>query len=171
MVMSQISRYYALHCKGQGMVSTQEPLTTRQCPSSLLRTTNGSAEPSAWKRWISPEHHQWKCRALCLEKDGCLLGPKNWFSAWDLIKGTWEKEKWRICVVTKPLSTMCLRKRKREWDGFRWLEERGYWGGENLILIMLDWHECFSVFHHLQKDKQRKQRHSICEATQLTLWS
>jgi len=21
-------------------------------------------------------------------------------------------------------------------------------------------HECFSVFHHLQKDKQRKQRHS-----------
>ena len=26
---------------------------------------------------------------------------------------------------------------------------------------MLDRHECFSVFHHLQKDKQRKQRHSL----------
>jgi len=26
---------------------------------------------------------------------------------------------------------------------------------------MLDRHEYFSVFHHLQKDKQRKQRHSL----------
>jgi len=26
---------------------------------------------------------------------------------------------------------------------------------------MLDRHECFSVFHHLQKDKQRKQRHLL----------
>jgi len=26
---------------------------------------------------------------------------------------------------------------------------------------MLDRHDCFSVFHHLQKDKQRKQRHSL----------
>ena len=26
---------------------------------------------------------------------------------------------------------------------------------------MLDRHECFSVFHRLQKDKQRKQRHSL----------
>ena len=50
MVTPQISRYYALHCKGQGRVSAQEALTTRQCPSSLLRTTNGSAEPSAWKK-------------------------------------------------------------------------------------------------------------------------
>ena len=38
---------------------------------------------------------------------------------------------------------------------FRGVEERG--GGENLILITLDRHGCFSVFHHLQKDKQRKQ--------------
>ena len=45
--------------------------------------------------------------------------------------------------------------------GFRGLEERGYWGGQDLILITLDRHECFSVFHHLQKDKQRKQRHSL----------
>ena len=29
------------------------------------------------------------------------------------------------------------------------------------MLITLDRHECFSVFHHLQKDKQRKQRHSL----------
>ena len=50
MVTPQISRYYALHCKGQWRVSDQEALTTRQCPSSLLRTTNGSAEPSAWKK-------------------------------------------------------------------------------------------------------------------------
>jgi len=50
MVTPQISRYYALHCKGQGRVNAQEALTTRQCPSSLLRTTNGSAEPSAWKK-------------------------------------------------------------------------------------------------------------------------
>jgi len=43
------------------------------------------------------------------------------------------------------------------------VEERGYWGGQDLILIMLDRHKCFSVFHHLQKDKQRKleQRHSL----------
>ena len=25
----------------------------------------------------------------------------------------------------------------------------------------IDRHECFSVFHHMQKDKQRKQRHSL----------
>ena len=41
------------------------------------------------------------------------------------------------------------------------VEERGYWGGQDLILITLDRHECFSVFHHLQKDTQRKQRHSL----------
>jgi len=29
------------------------------------------------------------------------------------------------------------------------------------MLITLDRHECFSVFHHLQKDKQRKQGHSL----------
>ena len=29
------------------------------------------------------------------------------------------------------------------------------------MLITLDRHECFSIFHHLQKDKQRKQRHSL----------
>ena len=45
--------------------------------------------------------------------------------------------------------------------GFRGVEERGYWGGQDLILITLDRHECFSVFHHLQKDKQRKQRNSL----------
>ena len=45
--------------------------------------------------------------------------------------------------------------------GFRGVEERGYWGGQDLILITLDRHECFSVFHHLQKDKERKQRHSL----------
>ena len=56
------------------------------------------------------------------------------------------------------------RKKKREGDGFTGVEERGYWGRQDLILIMLDRHECFSVFHHLQKDKQRKQRHSLCEA-------
>ena len=33
--------------------------------------------------------------------------------------------------------------------------------GQDLILITLDRHECFSVLHHLQKDKQRKQRHSL----------
>ena len=53
------------------------------------------------------------------------------------------------------------RKKKREGDGFTGVEERGYQGGQDLILIMLDRHECFSVFHHLQKDKQRKQRHSL----------
>ena len=37
--------------------------------------------------------------------------------------------------------------------GFRGVEERGYWGGQDLKLITLDQHECFSVFHHLQKDK------------------
>ena len=51
--------------------------------------------------------------------------------------------------------------RKRGGDGFREVEERGYWGGQDIILITLDRHECFSVFHHLQKDKQRKQRHSL----------
>jgi len=39
---------------------------------------------------------------------------------------------------------------------FRGVEECGY-----LILITLDRHECFSVFHHLQKDKQCQQRHSL----------
>jgi len=39
-------------------------------------------------------------------------------------------------------------KKKEEWDGFRGLEERGYWGGWNLILMTLDWPECFSVFNH-----------------------
>ena len=51
--------------------------------------------------------------------------------------------------------------RKREGDGFRGVEERGYRGGQNLIIITLDRHVYFSVFHHLQKDKQRKQRHSF----------
>ena len=53
--------------------------------------------------------------------------------------------------------------KKKEGGGwvFRGVEERGYWGGQDLILITLDRHECFSVFHHLQKDKQRKQRHSL----------
>jgi hypothetical protein len=45
--------------------------------------------------------------------------------------------------------------------GFRGVEECGYWGGQDLILITLDRHECFSVFLHLQKDKQRKQHHSL----------
>jgi len=31
----------------------------------------------------------------------------------------------------------------------------------DLILITLDRHECFSIFHHLQKDKQRKPRQSL----------
>ena len=52
-------------------------------------------------------------------------------------------------------------KKKREGDGFTGVEERGYWGAQDLLLITLDRHECFSVFHHLQKDKQRKQRHSL----------
>ena len=39
--------------------------------------------------------------------------------------------------------------------------DRGYWGGQDLILITLDQYERFSVFHHLRKDKQRKQRHSL----------
>jgi len=53
------------------------------------------------------------------------------------------------------------KKIKREGDGFRGVEERGYLGGQDLILITLDRHECFSVFHHLQKDKQRKPHHSL----------
>ena len=51
-------------------------------------------------------------------------------------------------------------KKKRKGDGFRGVEERGYWGGWDLILMMLYRHECY----HLQKDKQRRQRHSLCEA-------
>ena len=53
------------------------------------------------------------------------------------------------------------RKKKEEGEGFRGVEERWYWQGYDLILITLDRHECFSVFHHLQKDKKRKQRHSL----------
>jgi len=34
-------------------------------------------------------------------------------------------------------------KRKRQGDGFRGLEERGYWGGKDLILITLDQNACF----------------------------
>jgi len=34
----------------------------------------------------------------------------------------------------------------------RGLEERGYWGRQDLILITLDGLEYFSDFHHLQKD-------------------
>jgi len=49
------------------------------------------------------------------------------------------------------------KKRGREMG----LRERGYYGGQDLILITLDRHKRFSVFHHLQKDKQRKQRHSL----------
>ena len=41
------------------------------------------------------------------------------------------------------------KKRKRQGDGFRGVEEREYRGGQDLILITLDRHECFSVFHHL----------------------
>ena len=54
-------------------------------------------------------------------------------------------------------------KKKKEGGGwvFRGVEERGYGGGQDLILITLDRHECFSVFHHLQNDQQRKQRHSL----------
>ena len=52
-------------------------------------------------------------------------------------------------------------KKRGRGMGFRGVEERGYWGGQDLILITLDRHECFSVFHHLQKDKERKQRHSL----------
>ena len=36
------------------------------------------------------------------------------------------------------------KKRKREGDGFTGAEERGYWGGQDLILITLDRHEYFS---------------------------
>jgi len=54
-----------------------------------------------------------------------------------------------------------IKKRKREGDGFMGVEQRGYWGGQDLILTTLDRHECFSVFHDLQKDKQRKQHHSL----------
>ena len=43
------------------------------------------------------------------------------------------------------------KKRKREGDGFRGVEERGYGGGQDLILITLDRHEWFSVFNHLKK--------------------
>jgi len=53
------------------------------------------------------------------------------------------------------------KKRKKEGDGFEGVEERGYGGGQDLIFITLDRHECVSVFHHLQKDKQCKQRHSL----------
>jgi len=53
------------------------------------------------------------------------------------------------------------RKPKMEGDGFMGVEERGYWRGQDLILIMLDRYECFSVFHHLQKDKQHTQRHLL----------
>ena len=55
------------------------------------------------------------------------------------------------------------KKKEKEEGGwvFRGVEERGYWGGQDLILITLDRHESFSVFHHLQKDKQRKQHHSL----------
>jgi len=52
------------------------------------------------------------------------------------------------------------KKERRRGVGFRGLEERGYAGGQDLILITLNRHECFLVFH-LQKDKQRKQRHSL----------
>jgi len=34
-------------------------------------------------------------------------------------------------------------------------------GGQDLILITLDRRECFSVFHHPQKDQKRKQRYSL----------
>ena len=75
---------------------------------------------------------------------------------------------WGIVAVlgSFPKQERKKKKKKREgrgW-GFRGVEERGYWGGQDRILITLDRHECFSVFHHLQKDKQRKQRHSLCEA-------
>ena len=53
------------------------------------------------------------------------------------------------------------RKGKKKRKGDRGVEERGYWGGQDLILITLDRHEFFSVFQHLQKDKQRKHRHSL----------
>ena len=37
-------------------------------------------------------------------------------------------------------------KRKREGDGFRGVEERGYRGGYDLILMTLDWHDFLPVF-------------------------
>jgi len=52
------------------------------------------------------------------------------------------------------------RKEGRGWV-FRRLEERGYRGGQDHILTTLDRHEYFPVFHHLQKDNKRKQRHSL----------
>ena len=55
-------------------------------------------------------------------------------------------------------------KRKSEGDRFRVVQERGYWGGQDLIVITLDRHEYFWVFHHLQKYKQRKQRLLLCES-------
>ena len=56
---------------------------------------------------------------------------------------------------------------RRRAMSFRGLEERGYWGGQDLILIMLDRHECFHFFNHLQKDKQRKQCHSLTHYVKL----
>jgi len=64
-------------------------------------------------------------------------------------RGRKKKRKWK------------KKEEKREGDGLRGVEERGYRGEQDLILITLDRHECFSVFHHLQKDKQRKQCHSL----------
>ena len=58
------------------------------------------------------------------------------------------------------------KKKKKEGGGWGFNGGRGAWvlrrAGPHTIT--LDRHECFSVFHHLQKDKQRKQRHSLCEA-------
>jgi len=73
-------------------------------------------------------------------------------------KGGKEGEKWEKKGGRQKKK---IEKRKRERDGFRGVEERRYWGGQDLILITLDRHEYFSVFHHLQKDKQRKQRHLL----------
>ena len=51
-------------------------------------------------------------------------------------------------------------KRKREGDVFRGVEECGYSGGQDLILITLDRHECFSVFNKNStlKEKRDKKR-------------
>ena len=53
--------------------------------------------------------------------------------------------------------------KNKEGGGWGFNGGRGAWvlRRPDLILITLDQHECFSVFHHLQKDKQRKQRHSL----------
>ena len=49
-------------------------------------------------------------------------------------------------TTDSPVCFRNIKKRKREGDEFRGLEERGYWGGWELILITLDQNECFQFF-------------------------